>query len=96
MMTNSTSKNNCNGEAYTRVRIEDEMEEMRQLKKKFKELERYKRETLDNMKKKLIEHDDRIQSLEVEHRELRTNNHREHQEMMVAIHKTDTECKRSK
>lgn len=59
-------------------KIEDEMEEMRKLHKKFKELERYKRETLENHKKKLIEHDDRLQSMEVNHNELRTNNHREH------------------
>lgn len=36
------------------------MEEMRKLHKKFKELERYKRETLENHKKKLVEHDDRV------------------------------------
>ena len=72
------------------------MEEMRKLQKKFKELERYKRETLENHRKKLEEHDNRVQSLEVNHNELRTNNHREHQEMLVAIHKTETLCARSK
>jgi len=63
---------------------------MRKLQKKFKELERYKRETLENHKKKLVEHDDRVQSLEVNHNELRTNNARDHQEMTVAIHKAET------
>ena len=46
-MTNLTSKKNQNGRLLYACRIEDELEELRKLQKKFKELERYKRETLE-------------------------------------------------
>ena len=40
--------------------MQDNEEHVTILEKKFKDLERYKRETLETHKKKLTEHDDRI------------------------------------
>jgi len=71
-------------------KLNDNWDQFKVLEKKQKELERYKRETLENHKKKLTEHDDRIQSLESSINELRSNNTREHQEMLVGIHKAET------
>jgi len=41
-------------------KLQDNEEHVTILEKKFKDLERYKRETLETHKKKLTEHDDRI------------------------------------
>jgi len=59
-------------------KLQDDQEDVTKLEKKMKELERYKRETLESHKKKLTEHDDRIQHLESSINELRSNNSRDH------------------
>jgi tryptophanyl-tRNA synthetase len=60
-------------------RNEDEHREFFKLEEKFSSLEKFKRDTIDNLKKKLAEHDDRIYKLEGDHSEMRSNNDRDHQ-----------------
>ena len=44
----------------------------------FKDLEKYKRETLEMLKVKCKDHEDRIAKLEVDHSEMRHNNDKDH------------------
>jgi len=59
-------------------RNEDDHKEFWKLEEKFGALEKFKRDTIENLRKKLAEHDDRIYKLEGDHHELRTNNDRDH------------------
>ena len=53
-------------------------EDIRPLPQAFKDLKKWKEQTLAIMEKKLVEHDNRIKDLEVNHDELRTNNDKDH------------------
>lgn len=59
-------------------RVEDELEELRKIPKKFEDLKRYKKEILEDLTKRVNDHEDRVTTLEASHDELRANNDRDH------------------
>jgi hypothetical protein len=60
------------------IKNEQDHDEFWKLEEKFVALEKFKRDTIENLRKKLQEHDDRIYKLEGDHVEMRTNNDRDH------------------
>lgn len=67
-------------------KIEQEAEhDFRPLRKQFKELERFKRQTMEALQHKVKEHDDRIRTLEINYEEFRASNTREHEDFAKGI-----------
>lgn len=77
-------------------RVEDELVELRKLPRKFEDLKRYKKEILEDLTKRVNDHEDRITTLEASHDELRANNDKDHQQMVLNIHDNQVQCLRGK
>jgi len=75
-------------------RVEDELVELRKLPRKFEDLKRYKKEILEDLTKRVNDHEDRITTLEASHDELRANNDKDHQQMVLNIHDNQVQCLR--
>ena len=59
-------------------------------------MEKFKKDSLDNNRKKVLDHDERLQKVEANHNELRANNYNDHQNMVVNIHDNKVSATRSK
>ena len=72
---------------YVCYRIEIELTEtIRPLPNKFKELEAYKKKTLQIHNDKILDLDNRLTEFAAEHKEMRANNERDHLRMTKQIH----------
>jgi len=66
--------------------IDLQQEELMKLPAQFVALKRYKKEMLEMLRGKAMDHEKRVTELEASHAELRANNDRDHQKMTVNIH----------
>ena len=59
-------------------------------------MEKLKKDRLENNRRKVIDHDERLQKIEANYSELRANNYADHQNMVVNIHDNKVAATRSK
>jgi len=60
----------------------------------FTALKRYKKEMLEMLRGKAMDHEKRVTELECSHAELRANNDRDHQKMTINIHNNKVQTTR--
>ena len=77
-------------------RVERELVELRKLPKKFEDLKRFKKEILEDLTNRVNDHEDRVTTLEASHAELRANNDKDHQQMVLNIHDNQVQVLRGK
>ena len=70
--------------------------ELRKLPKKFEDLKRFKKEILEDLTNRVNDHEDRVTTLEASHAELRANNDKDHQQMVLNIHDNQVQVLRGK
>jgi len=68
------------------AKVDEQMIELMKLPAQFTALKRYKKEMLEMLRGKAMDHEKRVTELEASHAELRANNDRDHQKMTINIH----------
>ena len=75
-------------------RVDEQLKELMKLPAQFTALKRYKKEMLEMLRGKAMDHEKRVTELEASHAELRANNDRDHQKMTINIHNNKVQTTR--